>query len=350
MIGLDFLGLGSKYWNVEESLAVFPDGWALGCFDSTFGDVVPNLKKFLQSGKVSAVRVHLWWSDAHIIAPLSVIKQRAPVYERLALEFPSVKFYVSHSCEYNEKDKKAVQTRVNLVNQLARHCIVVNTPLPGSATVAGVTTERHGDKALGFAGDFVSTDGQNIYDINAENWVNRNRKADITFLWGMRFNLRENTHPGQKPPPPKERKAAPPKGYIKGIIRLAYPEGTPPPFEGKGTVTPLPEKSLYKSFAEDSQGSNDPRELKPVLIIPPHDSAAEILTCKGESIGKFIYFGEYQKLSRYYSGVKAGINLYGYQIAEKAKQKSGSEFVWFKCGSKIYGPVNPAFRAGYFHN
>lgn len=227
--------------------------------------------------------------------------------------------------------------------------MAVNTPMGGSPTVSGAVREIHGVNAMGFAGDIVSTDGQNIYDINAEAWITKNRRADISFLWGLRFNLKEQNHPDQTPPPPLKRTKAPSADYIRAVVRLADPAGVAPTPTFTGPFVPIKEPILYKSFAEDNQGSDDPRELKPVLIIPAHDSAANILTYKGQDIGKLIYFGDYQRLHRYYAGLRAGVNAYGAQIAETAKRVSGSEFVWFKAGGKVYGPCNPAFRQGYFH-
>lgn len=347
MMGLDFLGLGSKYWDVKGSLSVFPEGWGLGFFDTTFGDVRKNLKKFLDSGKVSAARVHIWWSDAHKIAPLDVLEKRLPIYERLAQEYPAVKFYVSHSCEYKESSLSAITKRVALVQKLCPSCVVVQTPMK-SPVVKGVgLLEQHGTNSKPRTGGIVSTDGQNVFDIDAEKWVNQHNGSDITFLWATRFNLRENYKPPQGNPPPPERKAYPDKGYIKGVIRLGSPSGKEP--VPTFPATNLKKPQLLKTCAEDPPGEGDKRANKPLAILKEKLDHIEIVTFQGESVGKLKYFGGFPpNLHRYYSGMKGSIGLYGYQISNKLKEASGSEWGYLKVGQTFYGPIHFAFRTPFF--
>lgn len=350
MLGLDLLGLGSEYWPIAKTIEVFPSQWALGCFDTTFGDhAVANARALLGTKKVAAFRVHLWWADSHVICPRSVVITQAPKWEALAKQFPDVKFYISHSCEYNEKNKATIEDRVKLIHQFAPSCTAVNCPMGGSPVAGNAITERHGDKAKGLPHDIVSTDGQSIYDMNASDWVTGQR-GDITFLWGMRFNLKEVYHPGEKAPPPRKRKAIPSAEYMKGVIRSGNAIGMPPIPQFAGHFHLLKEPTIYKPFAEDSPGGDPPRENRPVLIVPSKSSQLEIVTVKGLSIGKLIRQGDpFNGMGRFYSGVPGGINLYGYQIGQKALALHGSEYVWFKdIQNNYFGSVNPAFRAGSF--
>lgn len=341
MIGFDHLALGHKKYPFRKVINLTPAGSLIGCFDTTFGDVVPHLKQVLASGKFAGVRVHLWWSDQHKICPLEVIEKRAPIYEKLARDFPLARFYISHSCEYDESSRAAVQQRIELVERLAPSCIPVQSVFRGP-TLPGYIVEHHGDVKVK-PGEIVSHDGINCYDIDIESWKEKNKNALIQFFWGYRFNMRELTKPGQKPPPPKDRTAIPSPSYLNSIIRLSEPIGKAPKpaFDAK----PIKKPNLFKSHSEDSQGQDSIRENKPCLIIKPKSSAVEIATFDSKIIGKLMHGGSFSGgLNRYYAGAPGGVNLTGEEIGQKALSKSGSEWVWFKIKNVFWGPVNPAFR------
>jgi len=349
MIGIDYLGMGHKKWPVKETINRTPSGFGLGVFDTTFGDVLPNLKKHLRSGKFPAVRVHLWWANNHSFVPLSVIKKRAPLYEQLKKEFPNVEIYISPSCEHREKNKTKLKEAFDLLKRLAPSCIPVNSIETG-ARLAGIRTEVHGSKAKN--AEIVSTDGgaeegEGAYDLDIVTWLDTNKDAEIRFLWGPRFNLRAKPLPGQSLPPPKERTDIPSPGYIDGVVRLAFPIGKPS--TSFGDEQPINKPNLYKTFAEDYYSKEDPRENRPVLIIPESPQWVDIITQDNKSIGKLVFGGNYGKnQGRFYSGLRGGIQLTGAQIAAKALKLSGSEWIWFSTKKRLYGPVNAAFRAGFF--
>lgn len=340
MIGHDFLGLGSKYWDVEGTLQAFPQGFALGCFDTTFGGVIPHLKKFLDSGKVPAVRIQIWWSDSHKIAPLDVLQKRLPLYEQLAKQYPSIRFYISHSCEYSEPKLAEVKKRVDLVVKLCPSCIPVQTPM-NSPVVPGYIVEQHGSKARAKPGQLVSTDGNELQQMDAEAWMSRNAAAEIIFVWGGRYNLREA---GPVPPPP-QRKATPNGDYVRSLTRIAFPKGVIPTplFQ----ASPLSKPQLWKTHAEDGPGESDPRANRPCVMLPKKTNAIEIVTFQGELLARFPLYKDTNPhtVERYYSQ-----GQWGFQIAEKAKRASGYEFVWIKQGDQFFGPIHPAFRAGFFPN
>lgn len=343
ILGFDYLGLGHKLWPVDATIKLTPAGYAIGCFDNTFGDVLPNLRRVLSSGKFSTIRSHIWWANNHVIAPLDIIKKRAPLYEKLKRDFPDVRIYLSHSCEHTEKNKSKVQERIDLIKKLAPSVIPVNSIWTG-AKVSGVITEVHGDKVRN--SEFCSTDGQTANDIDIENWIKNNATAEVAFLWASRFNLRGVVPPPATLPPPKERTDPPTPEYLAAIIRLAYPAGTPSSWSSS---TPIKKPLLWKSFAEDYYDQEDPRENKPVLIIPDSVNSVSVIGKGGVILGKLQSFGGYPpNLRRYYSGLPGGIMRTGAQIAALALKKTGSEWVWLKAGSKYYGPINPAFRTGYF--
>lgn len=343
MHGLDYLGLAHPLFPLKAVTKLTPAGYAIGTFDDPFGPVLPRLRTMLKTGKFPTVRIHAHWANDHKVVPMKKLTEKLPSYERLAKDFPAVKVYVSHSCEYDEGSAAVIAERVQAIRKLAPSCIPVNSVWRGP-TIPGVLTERHGD--VGVRGGFASHDGVNCYDLDVEAWKAKNAQALITFWWGYRFNLREINKPDQPVPPPSKRTAAPSDEYIESILRLCLPFGVPPTSVFP-KAKPFRKPCLWKTHAEDHQGSDDPRENKPVCVLPEKANQAEVLAANGKKVGELRYGGTFHGGGyRYYSG--GALGLYGYEIGKKAQKLSGSEFVWLRVGDKVYGPVNPAFRAGYF--
>lgn len=342
MFGLDLLGLAHPKFSAQKAIQATPQGFAIGVFDSTFGDVLRSLRIMLRTGKYPACRVHLWWSNQHVICPLNVVKSRAPLYQKLAQEFPGVKFYLSHSCEYNERSLQNVKKRVALLRALAPSCIPVNSVWKGPTTHDAIT-EHHGSKTRAKSGEIVSTDGESAYDLDVKKWIAANQKASIIFLWGLRFNLREIPDPGQTPPPPKQRQAAPSLEYIKSVAELFCEPGNPPTPQFHSNFKPLKKPLLWKTHAEDSQGISDPRENMPIAILPFAAPYVDMVDATGDNLGRLIHggTGPVAKTHRYYAGMKGGSNKYGYQIGR---------WIWLcdPTHSIAFGPVHATFRAGYF--
>lgn len=342
MLGLDYLGLGSRHWNVAESLKAFPQGWALGVFaDDTFGpNVIKNTKALLDSGKVGAVRAHMHWSYQHKIAPLDKLKKLLPKWEQLAQQY-HVPFYISHSCEYSENNRAEILKRVNLVKELAPSCFVVQSPMH-SPVISGYMVEEHGSSAVALPGGIASTDGSNLSDINASAWVKKNSAAALVFGWGIRFNLAK----AGDPIPAPERKAFPDANYIKQVVCNLLPKGECPAHTAPGKVIPFKKPLLYKVMAEDT---GDKRANRPLVILPEKGASVEICTLSGAIFGRFLYFGGFPpNLHRFYSGVPGAMNLYGWQIAQRCKDISGTEWGYVRQGKKFYGPINFAFREGFY--
>lgn len=346
MIGIDALGLASKHWNINETVKVWPQGFAVGCFDGddVFGDCVPNLRKLLDTGRVPAARIHAHWSDSHKIADVGVLQKRLPKYEKLAKQYPGVKFYVSHSCEYNEKNKVEIQKRVNLVANLCPSCQVVQSPMGGSPTIPGFMLESHGTNAKADGG-IVSADGNPLFDLDSEKWANRTKGSVIQFSWGMRCNgLESNVHP-----PRPQRTAFPDAKYLRSLARILLPKGPVPTPTFTTKVIPIIDPLGMKSHGEDMPGDQS-RDNKPCLFLKKQTPTVDIVTFQGVKIASLGYFGTFPGgRFRYYSGWKGGSNLYGYEIAEKAKALSGYEWTWVRQGSTYYGPIHFAFRCGFFH-
>lgn len=346
--GYDILGAAHRLFPVEAILNEIPLDAPIGWFWDTFGPSANIFERMLSQGR-TVFRVQCHWSDGHKIVPLGTLEKVLKEIDAVA-KGREIQLYASPSCEHAESDKGEVRTRLEMVKRILPYATPVNNPQPGKgAVVPGYLTEFHG----GSPGkcDLASTDGDNIYDINAQKWLTAyGNKTHPCFLWGRRFNLREIEKPGQKPPPIPARKAAPSLKYFLSIKRLASPAGVPGPT--KLDVRPF--IGTYKSHAEDTQEADEktpdhPRENKPVLITKGHGGKAEILTSNGRVIGNFVWGGYMPDgMVRYYAGGAGGVGLYGYEIGEKAKRLSGSEFVYFRIDGVVRGPVHPAFRQGTF--
>lgn len=336
--GHDFLGLGNKHFKVDEIIPTLENNTAIGVFDSTwpdnFGDPYPKVRKLVQTGKIKLVRVQLYWSYQHKPAPPGIIKQAVPRWERLAKEFPNVIFYLSPSCEYDKTTTKAViQNWVNIIRKSAPTTIPVLSPMDGP-TIPGVLVEKHGDNVVGASA--LSTDGNNIFDANAAQLVNSNQNATYILGWGMRYNLAEvgNT---LKPP---YRTAAPDKKYIKMVWSQF----------GTRIYGGLQRPQLYKVAAEDKVGV-DVRANKPLFIIKERVSFIQILDSNNGVMGKFPYYDTYLNQGyRYYSGMPGGMGMYGWEIGELAKQRTGSDVIKIKAGNTVYNVGSAAFRTPYYQD
>lgn len=363
ILGHDFLGLGSKHWNIKETTAALPSGVAVGCFDSTwpdnFGDPYEKIKALCKSGKVVAVRVQMFWSYQHKIVPLDVLRKATPRWEKLAKTFPGIPFFLSPSCEYRyrEDGRSTVTTadlvqRIDVIKTLAPSCVPVLSPWL-APVIPGVKVEHHGAKAKGKAGEFVSYDGGGPKaggfdeEMAADKWMHNNRKAMIAFCWSPIYNCSES-HNKLKP---SQRTASPSGEYIKAMQRLMEPKGSAPRKGFRGAARALKAPQLWKQFAEDMQGSNS-RDNKPLLVVKSSVPVAYVLDNKGAEVAKLALYGPPGSfeggLSRYYSGFGVGSKLYGAEIAEKALKSAGTEWVWVKVGRDVFGPFHPAFRTPYY--
>lgn len=225
MNGVDYLGLGHRKFPLRSVAKRTPPGVPIGLFLDTFGNGPKQLQKlfkiYQEIGKQlpCAVRIHIWWSNQHVIAPVNVVKKGAIACEKLALEFPSIQFYVSHSCEHDEKNKAVVEKRIGVIKRFAPHCIPVNCVGKG-ATLPGVINENHPHQGKSSLKPpyIVSNDGKGIFEMNAYKFQREHATAKLCLLWTYEFNLRE---PGEtKPPPPKLRTKAPSDGVIEGVCDL----------------------------------------------------------------------------------------------------------------------------------
>lgn len=343
--GFDALGLAHDKYPVKNVIQSVPTDWAIGTFDHPFGDVSKKVNKLIDSS-YKLFRIQAWWpkTPAHEIAPLDHTKKQAKKWQKIALANTHCKIYLSHSCEYNESSKQKVIDRVKILQDLAPNCIPVDSRFKGALSGMAIP-EHHGAVNVG-PGEIASTDGTNLYDINAQKYQDDNQDALIVFTWGFRENLREIPDPGQKVPPINLRNATPSVAYNKGLVRLLSP---------KNGASSIKAPEFVKPYAEDDQEENpmtpdDPRENRPCVALKVNAPHLDIIASNGQKIGILKRFNPPLAggLYRYYSGLPGAIGLYGWEIGEKARKVSGSEIVSLKAGNKIYTGINLAFRDGTY--
>ena len=200
LYGFDLLGLANKHFPAKMVLKELPSGIAIGAFDHPFGPVAKRIIPFLDSGKVLAVRIQLYWDAAHKkLIPISRLKTKCRQWQKLALTYPAINFYLCHTCEHTSRDKASLTTRISIIKDLAPNCMPVNNPLGSGLTIPGITNESHG---TGRTLDFWSADGTDLLEMGGKKLVDSKAGAKIRFLWTSSDNLRIY---GQSSPPPKKR-------------------------------------------------------------------------------------------------------------------------------------------------
>ncbi len=339
---VDICGLAHPKYPIDDVPKLVPKQYALGAIDGAFGELIPRLSFLVKRG-FRFFRPHAWWSDAHEIVPLDVLRQRAVEYERFAYN-SKCKVWLSHSCEHWCDDLDHIKKCIQIIAELAPSCIPVNCFDRKGLFYPGVINENHDPFQILRGKYSKTTDGINSHDIDFGLYKRTHTRAELVGVWGERFNGRED--PGGEFVPRPERVAWPSPQYMCSELRLLEPKGKAPP-KVPGMIS-INAPYLYKSHSEDDLGQNL-RDNKPVLIVPGNSGPMEIITCNRKVIGELKWGGPFEDgLQRYYSGVPGAINLYGYEIGQKAKKISGSEFVGFRQDKERFGWVNPAFRAGYF--
>lgn len=338
--GLDILGMAHPNFKVIPLLTTLSRDTPLGFFWDTFGNAKPKFRRMLNNG-FHTFRIHCHWDDQHKIIPMAKLTKVLKEIKVITDKHPHITLYISPSCEHNEANKAEVRKRLQEVQKIIPYAIPVNSVWTGAALPKFIT-EKHGSNVTT---QITSTDGINVYDINVTKFLSDSRT--LQFIWGARFNGRQITKPNQKVPSIPERTAFPDKKYFLSVARLLTPKGNAPTPSFKAKKFKAP--NLWKSHSEDSAGTVDTRNNKPVIIIAENVPNLIIVDKNGKEVCKIPKYGIYEgNQYRYYSG--RGPNLYGYEMAEKALKQSGSEFIWIRAGNTFYGPIHPAFRQGTFRD
>lgn len=334
--GLDVLGLP-----MFSSIAIknWPQGFACGVFDSTFGNVWPALNKLAATGKCPRIRVQGPWTN-HAYIPAKHDKAIFAALKKcneLKAKFPHIHVQFSPVCEHNIKG----QTLVNLLNKCgdaSRDVEIVNNPYQGDFSKRFMN-ETHFNKPVpqSFGAYQFSYDGISTVDSDIEKDKVTHKDAQVFFMWHPSFNMKYRTQTDKEQPknvikndtsPPKDRVCKPTAELIQSLAILSVSKGE----------TNFPKGWTGKSHADRSQTPIEKRAYKPVYISGSPTEKYEFLKVgkvkssppepfNDKNTGKLLGW-------RYY------LPIYGYQIANKVVDITGN--------GKVLGTVNPAFRDGKF--
>jgi hypothetical protein len=324
--GLDLLG-AAKYPEIVQR--EFPEGWALGVFDNTFGNAYRVVQTLVDTGRCPHVRIQMLWSDTHQFGDgdIKKLKKIARPYELLARRSPQIRFELSPFCEHNLRNPDKY---LDIVKTEAPSCQPVNVPWKGALSQK-YKNEVHKTshmKVPGVPYNF-SYDGANCVDANIEKDKAIVSSCDVFFLWHCRFNLKWSM---KDTTPRPQRKAKPDEKLIDSVIYLHRAKGE----------TKLPKGWLLKSHAEH-HGLRDNKGDKLLIISPHKANSIELKTRNGQTVAQLVYNGSYSGGGyRYYS------KGWGYEAALKAIRIQGDPLTDVYIGRRKFGVVNPGFRDGYY--
>jgi len=324
--GLDLLGLAKL--NAPVIAREIDPNSAIGLLDVTFGDPRPNLTRLIQSGKVSAVRVHLGdgTPSNHQCRgnelSLSYMASQAKKWAAYSSKFATVQWYVNAWLEQGCTDRKLVDGWYAQIKKYWPAAIQVCSQWRGYCP-SNTLKEIHG----GGHGDITSNDGVSLFDSNSFDFVNSGKV--LTLGWTNCMNGRVTGEKGT-PPPPLQRKNWCTTNEIRQAVRIMRDPEWKPAMAGCIDINP---PRISKTNAEYyGLGADDGRGNKPMLILPDKVSGFKILSPQGKQVGCFKYYGTYAtpKLFRYYEGNCSG------KTPDQLMDLIGGEWGKIVAGNKCY--------------
>lgn len=369
--GDDHLALLSSHYKVSEVCQHHKDGEALGILDWTFGESLSNLRKFFACAKVGVIRVHLinntcirnkscgkyeigygYTLDSFNNAILNkdakiknFVQSRTQVYKTWrTTEQPYQDIAISPILEGNETDA-AYEILADWVKEVWPEVQLANNKMDNNGkSYRGAWIECHG-KSLPSNCDIISTDGQEIMDIDSVKYIKQNSGKKIKFRWSRVNNCRDQ---GPLLDPRKRTNCATGR-EAEQQVHVTDIIGNAPTRTFSCSTKPFDKNDIWKPLSED-KGTNDERANLPVIIpsdLP--DGTVTLTTRSGQIAGTLGYYGHFTDgRPRSYSGYPGGSKITGYEFQKAAERISGSSYVWAKRGSKCVGPFIPGRRQGDF--
>lgn len=319
--GYDALGL-AKFCDRYLQAPKLP---ALSTLLRTFGDPVPCIERDIARGGKTDIQINLrdatCWRNkvcpkgTPSLTDWNDIKKLALEVNRLAVKYPTIRWWISPYLEHDFKDPKIIQKACQVSLSACPTCKCVNEPFSGTRNT-GYPLELHNTKvsAWSVSGDGASMfDGDNIKN-DGNNFQHRLAGSQFTFGWWNELNLRCQ---GEKNFVPIERRTSRPTAdqFLQAHKILTTQEDAIPaaPRVCK-TVRKVQGKEIYKPNAEKycngAPNENDVRGNKPLLIIKKGGSRGQKITVyasNGSRVGCFQYYGKYEgDLHRWYMGDCSG--------------------------------------------
>lgn len=343
--GADYLG-GVKF--EKEMLAAHPTGGVGGIFYTTFGSAKGTLLRMCQSEKFSEIAVHLApFDNSHrypIAQLMPKLREWAREVETISKLFPATVILLSPFCEHNHTSKE-MQPVFQELKQIAPSCLMLNAIWKGQR-VPGTVTEIHlsnskslpkkpgGDYTVSFDG-FGGDGSGNYPDTDIQAILIKYADARHIRCWNFRFNGKTSF---KDKTPLADRSSWPSVEYIAQMLSAMRTR--------EGRVS-FPNDILYKAVAEDHPPAQASwKDNKALIIFKGEKETAEVLDSNGNVIDTMRRitpdFVGPPKGKRYYS------KLYAYQIAEKARAKTGSSLVRFRSGKVVTPFTDAVLRSNLF--
>lgn len=348
-LGIDYLG-GANYGKVirENHPSGFGAGFILNTNKPHWPKVNawPVIEALANSGSCPFIRVHAIWEDNHIYDPKKhdkIISQEAAHTAAMQKQFTRTQFYFSPFCE-RDNDHAGFNALMKSLSGIHSDFYIVNCVHKAKFMSGETINEVHGSKAgpKGESRHAYSYDGTPSVDSNVVGNIRTRNGAEYFMFWTSQMNGKWNVKPpgskGADKTPRPNRKA------------WAYPEliQSLGAYRDYGQVVDtIGPKRIWKTHADQHQPKRAAREGKPVLICKDAGPVVSILDSKGNEVARM------KRESEEYadgSGRKMyRLGMFGYQLSNLARDKSGSPIVQLVGSNKIaLGQIHPAFRAGSF--
>jgi len=377
LIGQDYLGLSHPKFDAKEALKYLPSNPAIGVLDNTFGANDSNLRLLLNNAHPSFLRVHILNTTCvrnkncgkyellygHTVNSLDkalrnknkrlldAYKGRVSSYKDLSNSCLPTSFLLSPALEHN-LSKKAWRVLADATLEVWPEVQLVNSP-EGRLTAERYKSawiERHG-KNPGKDADITSPDGEEATDFDSVKYkklIESLPRLKIALLWSRGFNCRTQGNFLD----PRKRTACPSPSTFELMSHLLDDRGAAPRFTGTqcNRIVPFKPPMILKPLGED-HGNGDKRANLPVLIGDFGKRTVRVLASNGRDAGTLGYYGSFsgsKSLKRYYSGYSGGSGSGGYAFEKKARELSGSPYVFIKGEKVCAGPILAGVRQGSF--
>jgi len=337
--GLDLLALATVD-PVVVGQELDPDS-ALGWLVGTFGNANPKAAIVLNSGKVTAVRVHLASGvcirNGNCAAgeiryrSLDELRKRAISIKQLMSAYPTVKVYLSPFLEHDSKDKALIAQWFKVIKEACPTATPVCSAFTGFCPM-GVLKEKHGNEGRAA---IRSNDGDSIFDSDSIKY--RNSGSVLTMSWIPENNNRVS---GEKTfTPPQKRPHLMTKELLRQQVRILR---EPPAFPVVGGCSVISPPEIGKVNAERYL-DGDARGNKFLFISSRQvGSTIKVTKTNGNQVGHLKYYGPFvNNLQRYYIGTGSS------QKPTELMDDLGSEWGVLRWGSgcRVFNAIR---RAGSF--
>lgn len=368
----DLLALQHPKFNATAAANNIPVRTSIGILDHTFGDSLGSVILVLDRINPKYFRIHFIntvcvrngncgsyeYGYRHNVKSfdqaiknrsqkiLVPFRERVKLYKQLSLTRPATGFIVSPALEH-DLSKESYRILADEVLKIWPDVMLANSVNLGNYAerYKGAWIERHGKDNFGDA-EIVSTDGDEVTDINIPQFKSNTRTKKLRAAWTRGYNCRSNSVVFVDP---RARKNCADRGIIEEVAHIFDDRGTAPNFAATMLCTPRAFKApdIWKPLADD-HGTGDTRANKPVLISSAFSQrSVNVITKDGQKVGQLGFYGTFSGGGfRWYSGTSGGDSASGYTYEKRSRAVSGSPYVWLQQRRVCRGPIVTGMRQG----